>query len=155
MILSTSNKEVVLKPTTKKIVKITEKYKETNLNELYFKALNNNDLNVFANILLELTEDKKIFNNDINQVYDFIDEWKKENNKSYADLFKEVAEMINNEGFFLKKMTEDELEKSMNNPLMGFDFNKVMKSSTEKVMSEIVANEMAKTEETEFKGYKG
>ncbi len=150
MILKANEREIKLTPTTKKIVEISEKYKGINLNDLFFEAYRKNDIKKLATIILELVDEKKSFNNDINQVYNFIDEWKKENNKSYHDLFSEIARMINDEGFFSKKMTEEEIQGNLNGVITSTDMTEMIKTATEKIVSEAVSDELAE----DFKGYR-
>jgi len=149
MILKANEKELNLVPTTRKIVEITEKYKDSNLNDLFFEAYRKNDIKKLANLIFELVDDKKTFNNDINQVYTFIDDWKKANNKSYSDLFSEIARMINDEGFFSKKMTQEEMDGNLSGVITSTDMTQMIKNATEKIVSEAVSEELA----GEFKGY--
>jgi len=147
MILKTEKKEVELRPTTRKIIKMTKEKGEKNLNDYFFKAVNSNDIESIANIIFNFAEEnnKRAFNQ-LTDVYDFIDNWLSENNKSYDDLSIELGKMINDMGFFNKKMEEKELMEKMTNPLATFDMKKVLTDSTEKVISQAVSEE--------FKGFK-
>jgi len=71
-----------------------------------------------------------------------------ENKKTYEDLFREIAEDINKEGFFKKKMSKEELEETLSNPLSSQNLNDIVKTSTEKAVQEIVKEEA-------FRGFKG
>jgi len=134
---------------TKKIVRLTEELKGKNLSDLYFKALNNSDIKSLATIILVFgeLEGKNPFNSDINKVYDFIDEYKKENKKTYEDIYKEIAEVINEEGFFIKKMTKEELMEKINNPLASLDLEETIKNAANKVATDTMTDA--------FKGYQG
>lgn len=148
MILKTEKKEVELRPTTRKIIKMTQEKGEKNLNDYFFKAVNSSDIESIANIIYNFAEDaegKKGFNQLVD-VYDFIDLWLRENDKSYNDLSIELGKMINDMGFFNKKLEEKELMEMMSNPLATFDMKKVLADSTEKVISQAVSEE--------FKGFK-
>lgn len=149
MILKTEKREVELKPTTRKIVRITEENKCKNLNEYFFSVLSEKDIKGLATIIFAFAEpvgeSKGLAN--LNDTYDLIDDLRIENNKSYEDLLKDIGEFINEMGFFNKKMTKEELKKMMEDPLVGFDMKKIINSSTEKAVTEVVANE--------FRGYKG
>lgn len=149
MILKVKDKEYSFTATMKKIVGINNKLKVKNLRDAFFKALNNVDFEFLANLLMALIDDdyKKELNGDSNKVYDLMESWVNENNTDYEALYKEVAKEINDKSFFGKKMTEEELEAQMNNPLADFDINQVISNTAEKVMGEVVAEE--------FKGYKG
>ena len=148
MILKTEKKEVELRPTTRKIIRITQEKGEKNLNDYFFKAVNSGDIESIANIIFNFAEDaegKKAFNQLV-EVYDFIDAWLSENSKCYEDLSIELGKMINDMGFFNKKLEEKELMEMMRNPLATFDMKKVLADSTEKVISQAVSEE--------FKGFK-
>lgn len=148
MILKTEKKEVELRPTTRKIIRITQEKGEKNLNDYFFKAVNSGDIENIANIIFNFAEDaegKKAFNQLV-EVYDFIDAWLSENSKCYEDLSIELGKMINDMGFFNKKLEEKELMEMMRNPLATFDMKKVLADSTEKVISQAVSEE--------FKGFK-
>ena len=148
MILKTEKREVELRPTTRKIVRITEENKCKNLNEYFFSVLSEKDIKGLAIIIFAFAEpvgeSKGLAS--LNDTYDLIDDLRIENNKSYEDLFKDIGEFINDMGFFNKKMTKEELKRMMNDPLVGFDMKKIINSSTEKAVTEVVANE--------FRGYK-
>jgi hypothetical protein len=148
MILKTEKKEVELRPTTRKIIKMTQEKGEKNLNDYFFKAVNSGDIESIANIIFNFAEDadgKRAFNQLV-EVYDFMDNWLSENGKSYEDLSIELGKMINDMGFFNKKLGDKELMEMMTNPLATFDMKKVLTDSTEKVISQAVSEE--------FRGFK-
>ena len=143
MILKTEKKEVELRPTTRKIIKMTQEKGEKNLNDYFFKAVNSGDIESIANIIFNFAEDadgKRAFNQLV-EVYDFMDNWLSENGKSYEDLSIELGKMINDMGFFNKKLGDKELMEMMTNPLATFDMKKVLTDSTEKVISQAVSEE--------------
>ncbi len=144
MELKTNNKTIVLVFTTRKIVNISKLLGEKNFEDLYFKAMNENDLDALSKIMYSFAEDvengAKSFKSS-EEVYDFLDDYKKENNKSYEDIFKEIAEVINEEGFFKTKMNKKDLAQKISNPLAGIDMNNLMKESAEKAMTKIVEQE--------------
>ena len=112
MELETKNKTVKIVLKTKKIVDITHKLKSKNFDEGFFKAVRDSNIEDFAKILYSLAEDnegKNAFNTS-SDVLDFFDDYKAEHNKSYEDIFKELTEEINKQGFFIKKRTKKELE---------------------------------------------
>ncbi len=148
-ILKTEDKEFKLIPRTRKVVELTEKLKAKNLNDLIFTALNETNIKILAEIIKSFAEDengKSVFSS-LDKVYDFIDSWKEENEKNYTDLFSEVIEVVNEMGFFKKKMTKEELESSIKNPVPTLDIQELMKNSAQKAMDEIA--------QEEFRGYKG
>lgn len=148
MKLETKNKTINLVLKTRKIVDIANSLKNKNFEEAYFKAVQDNDLNALSKIIFTIAED-----NDGNhafkssdEVYDFLDDCRAENNKTYNDIFKELTEVINDEGFFMKKMNKKELSDMILNPLSGINMNELVQKSAEKAMSKMA--------EEQFQGYK-
>ena len=151
MILKVTDKEYSFTATMKKIVAMNKKLKVKNLRDAFFRALNNVDFEFLADFLLAFADEPKELNNDSNKVYDLMEAWvneaTEEDPRNYEDIYKLLAEEINDKSFFGKKMTEKELKAQMDNPLADFDINQVISNTAEKVMGEVVAEE--------FKGYKG
>ncbi|MDO4282346.1 MAG: hypothetical protein Q4D02_01805 [Clostridia bacterium] len=149
MILKTKAKEVNIVLRTRKIINITELLKGKNFEDIYFKSFNEMNLDSLAKVIFVFAEDEsgmKAFK-DYYEVYDFLDDYKEENNKSYKEIFEEIAKEVNDQGFFNTKMSQEELEKKIGNPISGIDMEEIMKKSTEKAVANIA--------EKEFKGYKG
>ena len=148
MILETKNKKINLVLRTRKIADIAKQLKGKNFEDVYFKAMNEFDLEALSKIIFVLAENEDKTNSFKNstEVYDFIDDYMVENNKTYADIFKEIAEDINEEGFFNSKMNKKELKDKMSNPLSAMNMNEVIKSSAEKAISRVA--------EEQFQGYK-
>lgn len=137
MILETKNKKVNLVLRTRKIVDIANSLKSKNFEEAFFKAINEKSLDALSKIIYSLAEDedkKHVFKNS-EEVYNFIDDYKKENNKSYDDIYKEIAEMINEEGFFNHKMTDEELKAMISNPLSQINLDDLTRKAVEKAMT--------------------
>ena len=61
--------------------------------------------------------------------------------------YKRIAEALNEEGFFKKKMSKKDLESLTSNPLSTINMNEIVQKSTENAMSKIA--------EQQFQGYKG
>lgn len=144
MILKTKNKEVKLVFRTRKLVDIKNTLKGKNFEEVFFKAMSELDLRALSIIIYSFSENderKHPFNNS-DEVYDFIDEYKAENNKQYIDIFKEIAEAVNNEVFFNSKMTKEQLEERISNPFSTINLEDMVKPSVEKAISNIVAKEV-------------
>ena len=138
MVLETSNKKVNLVLRTRKIVDITKKLDGKNFEEVYFKAVNEYDLEALSRIIYLLAENEKkedAFKNS-SEVYDFLDDYKAEKKKTFKDIFEEIAEDINKEGFFNSKMTKEELQEKISNPLSSMNMNEVIKTSAEKATEE-------------------
>ena len=148
MILETKNKKINLVLRTRKIADIAKKLEGKNFEDVYFKAMNELDLEALSKIIFILAENEdktNSFKSNID-VYDFLDDYMEENKKTYKDIFEEIAEDINEEGFFNSKMTKKELKDKMSNPLSSMNMNEVIKNSAEKAISKVA--------EEQFQGYK-
>lgn len=146
MELKTKNKTIVLVFTTRKIVNISNILKGKNFEDLYFNAMNEGDLDALSKIIFTFAEDKdgvKSFSSSEN-VYEFIDDYKAENNKSYEEIFEDLAKVINEEGFFNKKMTQKDLKYKMSNPLSSVNMNDVIKNSAEKAIAKVAEEQFSK-----------
>lgn len=146
MELITKNKKINLVFTTRKIVNISNILKGKNFEDLYFKAMNENDLDALSKIIYAFAEDEigqKSFKTS-EDVYEFIDDYKEENNKSYEDIFNEIAGAVNEEGFFKTKLTKKDLQQKASNPLSGIDMESVIKNSAEKAITKMAEQEMLK-----------
>lgn len=147
MILETKNKTINLVLKTSKIVKIANLLKNKNFEDCYFKAIQSNDLDSISKIIWILAEDNEGKNSFARseEVYDFLDDYRKENNKSFEDIIKELTEVINDEGFFIKKRSKKELTEMISNPLSSMNMNELVQKSAEKAISKIA--------EEQFQGY--
>lgn len=156
-VLETNNKRVTLELKTRKIVDIITLAGAKNFEDYFFKTLYNKDLKALSEIIYSLVkvsegEDRPFTSS--TAVYDFIDEYKYEKNKCYEDIFNEIAEFINNEGFFNTKMSPEELETKKNNLMTSMDMEKVMDTVLKDVSKEVAMDEIQdrKSQDT-FKGY--
>ena len=149
MILETKNKTIKLVLKTRKIVDISNILKNKNFEEAFTKAYAICDLDALTKMIYILAEDengKNMFTSS-EEVYDFLDDYRKENKMNFIDIYKKIAEELNSEGFFKSKMSKKELEEMISNPLSTINMNELMQKSTEKAMSKIA--------EEQFQGYKG
>ena len=148
MILETKNKKINLVLRTRKLADIAKQLDGKNFEDVYFKAMNDMDLEALSKIIFILAENEDKTNafKNSTEVYDFIDDYMSEKKKTYKDIFKEIAEDINKEGFFNSKMTKEELEGKMSNPLSSMNMSEVIKNSAEKAISRVA--------EQEFQGYR-
>lgn len=148
MELKTNNKIIELVFTTRKLVKVTKLLKGKTFEDMYFKAVNENDLDALSKIIFVFAEDPEngasAFKSS-EDVFDFIDEYKQENKKTYDDLFKELAEAINEEGFFKTKMTKKELQEKLSNSLSTINMDEIIKNSIEKALGKVVEIEAQRT----------
>lgn len=143
MILETNNKKINLVYRTRSIVKVTNLLQGKNFEEIYFDALSQNNIDALSKIICAFAEDADsgvtAFKNS-ELVYDFIDDYMAENQKSYQDIFAEIAEDINKEGFFMKKRTKEELQEKISNPL-SFNMDEIIKTSTEKAVQAVATEQ--------------
>lgn len=144
MELKTEYKKINLVFTTRKIVNATRSLQGKNFEDTYFKAMSENDLDSLSKIIYTFAENEdgtKAFKSS-EDIYDFIDDYKAENDKSYEDIFRELAEAVNDEGFFKKKMTKEELEQKISNPLSSINMDEVIKQSAEKAISKVAEQQI-------------
>lgn len=145
MNLKTKNKNIILVFTTRKIVSISNTLKGKNFESLYFKAMGESDLDALSKIIYTFAENEedgsKAFKSS-EEVYDFIDEYKSENGKTYEDIYRELAEVINDEGFFKTQMSKEEMLQKISNPLSHLDMDSLIKQSAEKAISRIAEQEI-------------
>lgn len=148
MIIEIKNKKVNLVLKTRKIVEIANLLKNKNFEEAFVKAYSIVDQETLGILIYKLaeTEDGFALFKDIDEVYDFMDECRIEG-LNYNELYKKIAEALNEEGFFKKKMSKKELESLTSNPLSAINMNEIVQKSTENAMSKIA--------EQQFQGYKG
>ena len=147
MIIETKNKKINLVLKTRKIVEIANLLKNKNFEDAFVKAYSIVDPETLGILIYKLaeTEDGFAFK-DIDEVYDFMDECRIEG-LNYNELYKRIAEALNEEGFFKKKMSKKDLESLTSNPLSTINMNEIVQKSTENAMSKIA--------EQQFQGYKG
>lgn len=148
MILETKNKTIKLIFKTRKIVDISNVLKNRNFEEAFTKAYAVCDLDALTKMLYILAEDengKNVFTSS-EEVYDFLDDYRTENKTTNIEVYKKIAEELNNEGFFKNRKTKKELEEMTSNPLSTINMNELMQKSTERAMSKIA--------EEQFQGFK-
>lgn len=147
MILQTKTKTINIELKTKNIITICTLLKNKNFEDAFFKAYREMDLDALSKIIYALAEEEKeIAFRNLEEVYIFLDECRKEQGLSANDIYKELSEAINNEGFFSKKMKKKELEEMISNPLSGTNMNELVQGAAEKAISKIA--------EEQFAGYK-
>ena len=75
------------------------------------------------------------------EVYDFMDDCREEG-ITISELYAKIAEALNEEGFFKKRMTKKELKEMMSNPLSETDMNELVQKSAEKVINKITEEQI-------------
>lgn len=142
MIIETKNKTINLVLKTRKIVEIANLLKNKNFEEVFTKAYSILDGEALSKIIFKLAEDeegKSAFASS-NEVYDFIDDCRTEG-ITINDLYEKIAEALNDEGFFKKKMNEKELKEMISNPLLTMNMNDLIRKSAETAIGEIAKQE--------------
>lgn len=151
MIIETKNKTINLVLKTRKIVDIANLLKNKNFEEVFTKAYSILDIEALSKIIFKLAEnedEKSVFTSS-EEVYDFIDDCRKEG-ITISDLYSKIAEALNEEGFFKKKMSKKELKEVTSNPLLTINMNDLIQKSTESVVSKIAEKQF---QEQGFQNY--
>lgn len=151
MIIETKNKNINLVLKTRKIVDIANLLKNKNFEEAFVKAYSILDGEALTKIIFKLAENENgesAFNSS-DEVYDFIDDCRAEG-ISISELYAKIAEALNEEGFFKKKMSKKELKEMTSNPLSTMNMNELVQKSAESAMSKIAEKQF---QEQGFQGY--
>ena len=86
------------------------------------------------------TDDGKSAFTSSDEVYDFIDDCRIEGITA-NDIYNKIAEALNEEGFFKKKMSKKDLKEMTSNPLLTMNMDKVLEKSVENAVNKIVEQE--------------
>lgn len=151
MIIETKNKTINLVLKTRKIVDIANLLKNKNFEEAFTKAYAICDREALSKIIFKLAENedgKSVFTTS-DEVYDFIDDCRLEGITA-NDLYEKIAEALNEEGFFKKKMSKKELKEMTSNPLSTMNMNDLVQKSAESAISKIAEKQF---QEQGFQGY--
>lgn len=151
MIIETKNKTINLVLKTRKIVDIANLLKNKNFEEAFTKSYAICDREALSKIIFKLAENedgKSVFTTS-DEVYDFIDDCRLEGITA-NDLYEKIAEALNEEGFFKKKMNKKELKEIISNPLSTMNMNDLVQKSAESAMSKIAEKQF---QEQGFQGY--
>ena len=151
MMIETKNKTINLVLKTRKIVDIANLLKNKNFEEAFTKSYAICDREALSKIIFKLAENedgKSVFTTS-DEVYDFIDDCRLEGITA-NDLYEKIAEALNDEGFFKKKMSKKELKEMTSNPLSTMNMNDLVQKSAESAMSKIAEKQF---QEQGFQGY--
>lgn len=143
MIIETKNKTINLVFKTRKIVDIANLLKNKNFEKAFTEAYAQCDYNALSKIIFKLAEDengKSMFTTS-EDVNNFIDECRAEGITAF-NLYERIAEALNEEGFFKKKMSKKELKEMTSNPLLTMDIDNLMQNSLERAVSKVVEQEV-------------
>lgn len=132
MIIETKNKTINLVLKIRKIVDIANLLKNKNFEKVFVEAYSELDAEALSKIIFKLAENEDGENTfkTSNEVYDFMDECRLEG-ITINDLYGKVAEALNEEGFFKKRMSKKELKELTSNPLSTMNMNELIRKSTE------------------------
>lgn len=143
MIIETKNKTINLVFKTRKIVDIANLLKNKNFEKAFTEAYTECDYDALSKILYKLaeTENGKSMFTTSEDVNNFIDECRAEGITAF-NLYERIAEALNEEGFFKKKMSKKELKEMTSNPLLTMDIDNLMQNSLERAVSKVVEQEV-------------
>ena len=143
MIIETKNKTINLVFKTRKIVDIANLLNNKNFEEAFTKVYSILDPEALSKIIFKLAEnnDEKSAFNSSTEVYDFIDDCRAEG-ITINDLYGKIAEALNDEGFFKKKMSKKELKEMTSNPLLTMNTDKLLEKAVENAANKVVEKEI-------------
>ena len=143
MIIETKNKTINLVLKTRKIVDIANLLKNKNFEEAFTKAYSILDLEALSKIIFKLAENENGESSftKFSDVYDFIDECRAEG-IIISELYSKIAEALNDEGFFKKKMSKKELKEMTSNPLLTMNTDKLLEKAVENAANKVVEKEI-------------
>ena len=143
MIIETKNKTINLVLKTRKIVDIANLLNNKNFEEAFTKAYSILDPEALSKIIFKLAENENGESSftKSSDVYDFIDDCRAEG-IIISDLYSKIAEALNDEGFFKKKMSKKELKEMTSNPLLTMNTDKLLEKAVENVANKVVEKEI-------------
>ena len=143
MIIETKNKTINLVLKTRKIVDIANLLKNKNFEEVFIKAYSILDIEALSKIIFKLAENENgesVFTSSA-EVYDFMDDCREEG-ITISELYAKIAEALNDEGFFKKKMSKKELKEITSNPLLTMNTDKLLEKAVENAANRVVEKEI-------------
>ncbi len=143
MIIETKNKTINLVLKTRKIVDIANLLNNKNFEEAFTKAYSILDPEALSKIIFKLAENENGESSftKSSDVYDFMDDCRAEG-IIISELYAKVAEALNDEGFFKKKMSKKELKEMTSNPLLTMNTDKLLEKAVENVANKVVEKEI-------------
>lgn len=143
MIIETKNQTINLVLKTRKIVDIANLLKNKNFEEVFIKAYSILDIEALSKIIFKLAENENgesVFTSSA-EVYDFMDDCREEG-ITISELYAKIAEALNEEGFFKKKMSKKELKEMTSNPLLTMNTDKLLEKAVENAANRVVEKEI-------------
>ena len=140
MILETEKKTITLQFKNRLVALLEERLQCKDLRTFLFQEANNAKLRTLAMCILTLTE--KEFKS-LNEVYDFLDDYQQEHEKTVFDLYQNLILAMNDRYFFKEKLPEEELKKMAQDPMAGFDMGEIMASAAKTVATDVAGQALA------------
>ena len=143
MIIETKNKTINLVLKTRKIVDIANLLKNKNFEEVFIKSYSILDIEALSKIIFKLAENENgesVFTSS-SEVYDFMYDFRTEG-ITISELYAKIAEVLNDEGFFKKKMSKKELKEITSNPLLTMNTDKLLEKAVENAANRVVEKEI-------------
>ena len=143
MIIETKNKTINLVLKTRNIVDIANLLKNKNFEEVFIKSYSILDIEALSKIIFKLAENENgesVFTSS-SEVYDFMDDCRTEG-ITISELYAKIAEVLNDEGFFKKKMSKKELKEITSNPLLTMNTDKLLEKAVENAANRVVEKEI-------------
>ena len=143
MIIETKNKTINLVLKTRKIVDIANLLKNKNFEEVFIKSYSILDIEALSKIIFKLAENENgesVFTSS-SEVYDFMDDCRTEG-ITISELYAKIADVLNDEGFFKKKMSKKELKEITSNPLLTMNTDKLLEKAVENAANRVVEKEI-------------
>ncbi len=143
MIIETKNKTINLVLKTRKIVDIANLLNNKNFEEAFTKVYSILDPEALSKIIFKLAENENGESSftKSSDVYDFIDDCRAEG-IIISDLYSKIAEALNDEGFFKKKMSKKELKEMTSNPLLTMNTDKLLEKAVENAANRVIEKEI-------------
>ena len=143
MIIETKNKTINLVLKTRKLVDIANLLNNKNFEEAFTKAYSILDPEALSKIIFKLAENENGESSftKSSDVYDFIDDCRAEG-IIISDLYSKIAEALNDEGFFKKKMSKKELKEMTSNPLLTMNTDKLLEKAVENAANRVIEKEI-------------
>ena len=143
MIIETKNKTIYLVLKTRKIVDIANLLNNKNFEEAFTKVYSILDPEALSKIIFKLAENENGESSftKSSDVYDFIDDCRAEG-IIISDLYSKIAEALNDEGFFKKKMSKKELKEMTSNPLLTMNTDKLLEKAVENAANRVIEKEI-------------
>lgn len=114
MTFITENNSIELKLTTRNVTKMLNALGTNDLKTIMFDGAGKMDAKIMAIIVQSLSGTPK----SIGEIYDFIDEYKRENKCSLKKMYELIITDFNENYFFDRLMSEEEITELINNPLI-------------------------------------